>query len=97
MYLNLSREQDERSLRGYPATCSILGLNLDRIRAIIENAGEADGENDEIMLRSIDQVVEYDPTAYIVRENTNVVVTTEGWVTRVGQLASVEKTRVREE
>src|SRR5690606_3058966 len=32
----------------------------------------------------------------IVRENTNVVVTREGWIKRVGRLASVETTRVRE-
>ena len=34
--------------------------------------------------------------AYIVRENTNVVLTRDGWIKRVGRLASVEGTRVRE-
>lgn len=54
----------------------------------------ADGRRSE--LGSAEEVVEYDPQAYIVRENTNVVVTREGWIKRVGQLSSVSKTRVRE-
>ena len=47
-------------------------------------------------LGSAEEIVEYDPQAYIVRENTNVVVTKEGWIKRVGQMSSVSKTRVRE-
>src|SRR5262249_18783356 len=39
---------------------------------------------------------EFNEEAYIVRENTNVVLTRDGWVKRVGRLASVEGTRVRE-
>ena len=39
---------------------------------------------------------EFDEKAYIVRENTNVVLTRDGWLKRVGRLASVEGTRVRE-
>jgi len=54
----------------------------------------SDGRRSE--LGSAEEVVEYDPAAYIVRENTNVVVTKEGWIKRVGQLSSVSKTRVRE-
>ncbi len=54
----------------------------------------ADGRRSE--LGSAEEVVEYDPQAYIVKENTNVVVTREGWIKRVGSLSSVSKTRVRE-
>lgn len=43
-----------------------------------------------------EQVPEFDPEAYIVRENTNVVLTRGGWVKRVGRLASAGGTRVRE-
>jgi DNA gyrase subunit A len=43
-----------------------------------------------------DEALDFDPEAYIVRENTNVVLTRDGWVKRVGRLASVEGTRVRE-
>jgi DNA gyrase subunit A len=39
---------------------------------------------------------DFDPEAYIVRENTNVVLTRDGWIKRVGRLASVETTRLRE-
>src|SRR5262249_59148692 len=39
---------------------------------------------------------EFDPELYIERENTNVVLTRDGWIKRVGRLASVENTRVRE-
>lgn len=39
---------------------------------------------------------EYDEAAYIVKENTNVVLTRDGWIKRVNRLASVEGTRVRE-
>ena len=43
-----------------------------------------------------EDVLEFNEEAYIVRENTNVVLTRDGWVKRVGRLASVEGTRVRE-
>ncbi|GAB4148678.1 MAG: DNA topoisomerase IV subunit A [Planctomycetaceae bacterium] len=45
---------------------------------------------------SVEEIAEYDPQAYIIRENTNVVVTREGWLKRVGRLQKVESTRVRE-
>src|SRR5262249_53622361 len=45
---------------------------------------------------SADDAPDFDPEAYIVRENTNVVLTRDGWVKRVGRLTSVESTRVRE-
>ena len=45
---------------------------------------------------SSEDAPEFDPEAYIVRENTNVVLTRDGWIKRVGRLASVEGTRVRE-
>jgi DNA gyrase subunit A len=45
---------------------------------------------------SDDDTPEFDPEAYILRENTNVVLTRDGWIKRVGRLAAVEGTRVRE-
>jgi DNA gyrase subunit A len=47
-------------------------------------------------MASDDDVLEFDEEAYIVRENTNVVLTRDGWIKRVGRLASIESTRVRE-
>jgi DNA gyrase subunit A len=45
---------------------------------------------------SSEEIVEFDAASYIVKENTNVVLTREGWIKRVGRLQSVETTRVRE-
>jgi DNA gyrase subunit A len=45
---------------------------------------------------SEEEITEFDPQAYIIRENTNVVVTRDGWIKRVGRLQKVESTRVRE-
>lgn len=47
-------------------------------------------------MASDDDVLEFSEDAYIVRENTNVVLTRDGWIKRIGRLASVETTRVRE-
>lgn len=54
------------------------------------------GDARRTSIGSADEVTEYDPQAYIVRENTNVVVTRQGWLKRVGRLSRVESTRVRE-
>ena len=45
---------------------------------------------------SSEEITEFDAAAYIVKENANVVLTREGWIKRVGRLAKVEGTRVRE-
>jgi DNA gyrase subunit A len=47
-------------------------------------------------MASDEDVLTFDEEAYIVRENTNVVLTRNGWVKRVGRLTSVETTRVQE-
>jgi len=47
-------------------------------------------------LGSTEEIVEFDAQTYIVRENTNVVVTRDGWIKRVGRLSKIESTRVRE-
>ncbi len=47
-------------------------------------------------MASDEDVLEFNEDAYITRENTNVVLTRDGWVKRVGRLSSVESTRVRE-
>src|SRR3984893_18549044 len=47
-------------------------------------------------MASAEDTHDFDPEAYIVRQNTNVVLTRDGWIKRVGRLAAVESTRVRE-
>lgn len=54
------------------------------------------GDRRRTSLGSTDEIAEFDPEAYIVRENTNVVVSREGWIKRVGRLTSLEHTRIRE-
>jgi DNA gyrase subunit A len=66
----------------------------DEITAVGEKYGAKDRRRTK--MGSADDEVEFDPEAYIVRENTNVILTRDGWIKRVGRLASVETTRVRE-
>lgn len=54
------------------------------------------GSKRRTSLGSSDEISEFDPQAYIVRENTNVVLTSEGWVRRLGKVSSIDKLRVRE-
>src|SRR5205823_8510685 len=58
--------------------------------------GEKFGDRRRTRMASDEDVLEFDEEAYIVRENTNVVLTRDGWVKRVGRLTSIETTRVRE-
>jgi DNA gyrase subunit A len=68
------------------------------IKDELNELGEKYGSKDRRRTRmgSSEDAPEFDPEAYIVRENTNVVLTRDGWIKRVGRLASVEGTRVRE-
>lgn len=47
-------------------------------------------------IASDDDVLEFDEQAYIQKENTNVILTRDGWIKRVGRLATIEGTRVRD-
>jgi DNA gyrase subunit A len=58
--------------------------------------GEKYADRRRTRLSSEEDTPDFDPEAYIIRENTNVVLTRDGWIKRVGRLASVESTRVRE-
>ncbi len=62
----------------------------------LEEIAKTFSDDRRTALGSEDEIAEFDPQAYIVRENTNVVVTRDGWIKRVGRLQKVESTRVRE-
>ena len=62
----------------------------------LEEISEKYGDKRRTGIGSSDEVTEFDPEAYIVRENTNVVVTRDGWIKRVGRISNLESTRVRE-
>ncbi|MBI1348314.1 DNA topoisomerase 4 subunit A [bacterium] len=66
------------------------------IKTELEEVAEKHGDKRRTSIGSSEEIAEFDPTAYIVRENTNVVLTRDGWIKRVGRLQSVETTRVRE-
>jgi DNA gyrase subunit A len=54
------------------------------------------GQRRKTRMASDEDVLTFDEEAYIVRENTHVVLTRDGWIKRVARLSSVESTRVRE-
>ena len=54
------------------------------------------GDKRRTRMGSAEDLPEFNEEMYIQRENTNVVLTRDGWIKRVGRLASVEGTRVRE-
>ena len=78
----------DRLLRSKPRLWKLVQNELQEL------AGEF-GDRRRTGIGSADEIAEFDPQAYIVRENTNVVVTREGWLKRVGRLQKTENTRVR--
>ena len=68
----------------------------DVVRTELEEIAEKFGDKRRTAIGSSEEIAEFDPTSYIVRENTNVVLTEDGWIKRVGRIQSVETTRVRE-
>ena len=66
------------------------------VKSELNELGEKFGDKRRTRLGSEEDTPEFDPEAFIVKENTNVVLTSDGWIKRVGRLASVEGTRVRE-
>jgi DNA gyrase subunit A len=66
------------------------------VKRELEEVGERFGDRRRTRIASSEDTLEFDEEAYIVHENTNVVLTRDGWIKRVGRLTSVEGTRVRE-
>jgi DNA gyrase subunit A len=66
------------------------------IKNEMEELIEKFGERRKTRMASDEDVLTFDEEAYIVRENTNVVLTRNGRIKRVGRLASIETTRVEE-
>jgi len=69
------------------------GIIKDELNALAEKYAE---KRRRTRMASDEDVLDFDEEKYIVKENTNVVLTRDGWIKRVGRLASVEGTRVRE-
>lgn len=66
------------------------------VRTELEELSTQFADKRRTAIGSSEDIVEFDASAYIVRENTNVVLTRDGWIKRVGRLQNVETTRVRD-
>lgn len=66
------------------------------VKTELKEIGEKYADRRRTRIGSAEDAPDFDPEAYIVRENTNIVLTRDGWIKRIGRLASVEGTRVRE-
>jgi DNA gyrase subunit A len=70
------------------------------VKAEMLELSEKFSERRRTRMASAEDTLEFDPEAYIVRENTNVVLTRDGWIKRVGRLTTDPEgnlnTRVRE-
>ncbi len=66
------------------------------VKSELSELTEKFGDRRRTRMAAGEEAPEFDEEAYIIRENTNVVLTRDGWIKRVGRLASVEGTRVRE-
>src|SRR5581483_2980656 len=66
------------------------------VKTELKELGERFGDKRRTKLGGADELPEFTEEAFIVKENTNVVLTRDGWIKRVGRLASIEGTRVRE-
>ena len=66
------------------------------IKGELEALVEKFPERRKTRMASDEDVLTFDEEAYIVRENTNVVLTRNGRIKRIGRLSAVENTRVEE-
>jgi DNA gyrase subunit A len=82
----------------------------DRIRGILKSGrklwGVVQQELEELAAKfpgdrkttfgSSEEITEFDASKYIVRENTQVVVSSEGWIRRLNKISTVDKLRMRD-
>jgi len=66
------------------------------VKTELNEVGEKFGDRRRTKIATAEDTPDFDPEAYILKENTNVVLTRDGWIKRVGRLASIDSTRVRE-
>jgi DNA gyrase subunit A len=66
------------------------------VRRELEEISQKYGDRRRTKIVDEEELPQYDPQAFIVRENTHVVVSRDGWIKRVTRLSSLENTRIRE-
>lgn len=93
------REELEEKEKEADRIRKILGSDKklwNEVKGELEELGDKFGSRRRTGIGSSEEISEFDPQAYIVKENTNVVLTAEGWVRRIGKISSVDKLRVRD-
>ncbi len=83
-------DEIEKILRSKKALWKLIG---DELKEIAEKYGD---RRRTVLKASGGAELEYDAEAYVVHEDTHVVVTRDGWLKRVGELKDRSATRVRE-
>ncbi len=66
------------------------------VQSELEEIGKAYPSERRTNFGTSEEVTEFDASAYIVKENTHVVVSTDGWVRRINKISTVDKLRMRE-
>ena len=66
------------------------------IQTELEETAKTFGTDRRTNFGSSEEITEFDASAYIVKENTHVVVSTDGWVRRINKISTVDKLRMRE-
>jgi DNA gyrase subunit A len=66
------------------------------VRQELNELGTQFGTPRRTAIGNADEITEFDPQAYILKENTNVVVSADGWIRRVGRTSGIDKLRVRD-
>ncbi|MFO1093248.1 MAG: DNA topoisomerase IV subunit A [Planctomycetaceae bacterium] len=66
------------------------------VRAELNELGTQFGTPRRTTIGTAEEITEFDPQAYILKENTNVVVSADGWIRRVGRTSGIDKLRVRD-
>src|SRR5690606_22686613 len=54
------------------------------------------GNDRRTKIGSEDKIIEFDPSAYVIKENTNIILSNDGWIKRLGKIQSIDKIRTRE-
>ena len=72
------------------------GVVKSELQAMLDEFGSGPKAKRRTAFGSSEEVAEFDAAAYIVKENTQVVVTRDGWIKRIGRISAVDKLRVRD-
>jgi DNA gyrase subunit A len=88
-----AKEKEARRIRGIlKSEAKLWGF----VKSELQELSNTFADKRRTGIGSSEEITEFSADTYIVKENTNVVISREGWIKRVGRLAKVESTRVRD-